>query len=185
MAADITKIADIDVTGSTTDTITFSSIPQTYKTLMVMQSSYYDRGGGSNDGFRVNGLSTNIYTTLYNYLSTQSASGSRSIGTITGAGVTFCYAMFTQSLGPSNSVLYWGNSVYYFPNYKSTSENKLALQIGGNAAFESPSGYDPVRGGVIAYKVATTNAITQLQFGSYEASVYWRAGTKFTLYGIS
>ena len=183
MAADITKIADIDVTGSTTDTLTFSSIPQTYKSLMVMQSSYYDRVGGSNNGFRVNGLSTNIYTALYSFVTSSSTSGGRSNGTL--ADRTFCYSLFTQSLGPSDSVLYWGNSVYYFPNYKSTSENKLALQIGGNAAFETPGGYDPVRGGVVAYKIATNNAITELQFGSYEAGVYWRAGSKFTLYGIS
>lgn len=183
MAADITKIADIDVTGSTTDTLTFSSIPQTYKTLMVMQSSFYDRGGGSNDGFRVNGLSTNIYTTLYQLVSSNSNSGSRGISSI--ASVSYGYALFTQSLGPANNNLYWGNSVYYFPNYTNTSQSKLALQIGGNAAYEVPVGYDPVRTGVATYKIATNNAITQLQFGSYEAGVYWRAGTKFTLYGIS
>jgi hypothetical protein len=185
MAADVTKIADIDVTGTTTDTITFSSIPQTYKTLMIMVSSYYDRAGGSNGGLRVNGLSTTIYTSQYNYLSSNSTSGSRSNGSISGAGITYAYNHFTQSLGPSNSVLYWGNETFYFPAYTNTSQNKLAFSMGGNAAFETPSGYDPTRTGQVNYKFATTSALTQIQFGSYEASVYYRAGSKFTLYGIS
>jgi hypothetical protein len=183
MAADVTKIADINVTGSSTDTITFSSIPQTYKTLMLMSSFQSNRAGGSNDGFRINGLSTSIYTTLYAAMDSKQSGGGRSIGTISSS---YGYHLFSNTNAQAADTLSFGNITYYFPDYTNTSRNKLALSMGGYANFETAvTLYNPVSTGVNAYKIATNDAITQIQFGLYESPYIFKAGSIFTLYGIS
>lgn len=153
--------------GSATSTIDFTSIPSTYTDLQLVVntgfSALYDLR------FRVNGLSTSIYSETYLY-GTGSSAGSARETTSSHAG----YGQLTYYGAPNGTV---GTSVQIidFMNYSSTSTYKTVLSRSSRA----DSGTD---GSSIL--VQTASAINQITLYCGNSQGNFLTGSTVTLYGI-
>jgi hypothetical protein len=158
MPSTYTPIATANGTGSS-GTITFSSIPSTYTDLFV--SMVFQGSVGGYIKFRVNNLSTSIYsfTQLYG---TGSVAASARVSNQT-------ESLFEESAGPS----FIGNAQINFQNYANTNINKSYLLRCGDAQKVTRA---------IAGLVRTTAAINRLDF--FLDGNFTTAST-ITLYGIA
>ncbi len=150
-------IATANGTGSS-GTITFSSIPSTYTNLAV--SMVFQGSTGGYIKFRINNLSTSIYsfTQLYG---AGSAAGSARVS-------NQAESLFEESPGTS----YIGNAQIHFQNYANTNINKSYLLRSNDAQKVTRA---------IAGLISTTAAINRLDFiidGNFTTA------STITLYGI-
>jgi hypothetical protein len=147
----------ITVTGSSTASITFSNIPQTYTDLVLIARG--SAGSGANCYIRFNGDTTNNYSATYmsgNGTSTESGRNTSSSGGYIGA--------------------FYGNSmcITHVMNYTNTTTYKTFLSRQGDAAQFTRAYVDLWR--------ATPQAITSLTM--FGAEQNFDVGTTFSLYGI-
>ena len=155
------SIATVTVGSGGQSTVTFSSIPSTYKHLQI-RSSHTLLGGEDNLYMKLN---TSINSTYYHYLF---GNGSSAVaGATTGN-------LYTIQFGNASNIFY-GNIVDIL-DYGSTTKNKTIRTLGG-ADFNGSGG---VYLGSNLY--ATTSAITSITIGSnsYNIGQY----SHFALYGI-
>jgi hypothetical protein len=170
MANTFDKIQTITVGAGSTTEITFSSIPQTYTDLKVLLSIRDATGTMVDQGFRVNGLGTSIYS--WKRLIGSGSGTSSSSGTNTRAFYTVVNAV-------SSTASVFSNAEVYFPNYRS-SNNKVWSSDSVSEA-NATLAYQNLYAGTIA----TTGAITSISFyceptGSNSFAQY----TTASLYGI-
>ena len=155
------SIQTVNSTGSSA-TLTFSSIPATYKSLQI-------RGLYSGDGgflMTINGSSSTIYASHY-------LTGNGSSANASGVGYATGYFNFTTTPTGSTTILH--ACIIDIIDYASTTKNKT-LRI-----FD---GYDENGDGdVTLYSglFGSTNAITSITLDSNGS---WRNNTQFALYGI-
>lgn len=159
------------ITPSGTNTITFSSIPQTYKSLQI-------RGICTDAGvntllMRMNGVTTTSYAshTLETNGTTAVADGGATAANMQVAG---------RYYGLSNSASYFAGVIFDIHDYTSTTKNKTVRCFSGfdaNGTAGAP-GMVGISSGVFVNTAAVTS-IT-IYIGSNFSS-----GTTFALYGIN
>jgi hypothetical protein len=164
------SIATIDGTGSS-GTVTFSSIPSTYKHLQLRITAVGNAGAGgyptSLAYFRLNSDSGSNY--YFHTLSGNGSSASSSNGTSTG---DFFYL-------PGGNTSYHGVVIIDILDYASTSKTKVLRALNGTDRNGSGAIW------INSMLWNSTSAITNISLqgdASFHGS--WTAGSKFALYGI-
>ena len=153
-------IATSTVSGTTTNTVTFSSIPSTYTDLVLIDNGKLDTSDNSYF-MTFNGDTATNYSTTYIIGSGTAASSGRA--------ATQARILISRA---TNSNFSSGKT--FINNYKNTTAYKTTLCIGGSST---------------SYVITTvglwksTAAITSLSLSS--GAQYFVAGTTFTLYGIA
>jgi hypothetical protein len=161
--------------SSTTTSITFSSIPQTYTDLKITMSA---RGSGneaadSNCWLRVNGISTGgaYWINRLQYINTGITTGTFNVsadqlyldrGPVAGA------------LAPANS---FSNADILMPNYTNSLVKSVFINGTCESRNDSTSSFGTCQN---ADKINVTAGITSIQFGG----TTWQIGTTIRLYGI-
>jgi len=118
MAANYVLLEKITVGAAGASSVTFSGIPQTgYTDLVVKVSARGDLAQVYDSIYcQVNGLTTSIYTRL-----TVSGSGSSA-----GSGTSTSDKLFLGAANGKNATANtFGNAEIYFPNYTSSAKNPL------------------------------------------------------------
>lgn len=166
MATTYTPIATTTLT-STAGIITFSSIPQTYTDLVLIQSA---RVSSAYDitAIRVNSVTSNYGGTYMEANGSSATSGRGSAEIALRAG----YVPGTSYAGE------WSAEIYNFMNYSNTTTNKTVLSrtnfVGSSVGFNVQAKVS---------SIPTTSAITQITTQPVNGAV-WAIGSTFTLYGI-
>ena len=171
MANTHVKIASTTLTTST-NTVTFNSIPQTYTDLKIV---YSGRGVGTSDGY------TDIW---FNNNSTSGSYGSRFLvwnatGTATQSAnsYTFTYGYMADGTFSSNV---FGSGYFYIPSYTNGSNLHNVLNYSNAGKNASSGSFGTLNGGY-----GPSGAITRLDLNNGSSSTrYWAAGSTITLYGI-
>lgn len=168
----LVPISQTVVSGTSTLTVTFSSIPQVYQDLHLITSARTSYANLSESlGLYFNGDNS---SGLYSSTSLVTADTTYP-GRITNANqATYCQVVSnTATSGIFNTVK------TDFLNYRNTSVNKTAITR--HAADYNNSGSGAV--GMYAILWRNTNAITSISIQSANGSTFI-AGSTFTLYGI-
>jgi hypothetical protein len=171
MANVFSKIATVTVGSGGTNTIDFTSIPNSYADLCIKISARTDRALVNDEvDFRINGNNSAIYS--YKVL-TSSGSALSS----TGETSTTLFRNINNIPGASATTSTFGNTEIYFSNYTSSSNKSISMDsVGENNATSS---YMDLSAGLFA----SSSAITSI-------SLFPRIGPNFvqyttaTLYGI-
>jgi hypothetical protein len=161
--------------GSTTDTVTFSSIPATYTDLVLIaaardsSTSYYN----AQFGLRFNGdTAANYSTTEVTGDGTSATSGRTSNQTWAILG-----KVPNQTSGYSSST--FGATVFQIMNYANTTTYKTVLSR-SNYLFGSTDGYVTAKVGLWRKTPETINSVSVYTNSGYG----FVSGSTFTLYGI-
>lgn len=158
--------------GSSSSTITFSSIPGTYKHLQI-------RGIIRESGaYTIRSLKMNINSDTSTQYSSHNLIGDGSTataGATTGAG----YGVIGYAPGTNVGSSIYGGVVIDITDYASTTKNKT---------FRIFNGYDSNGGGSVylassAWYGGTSSAVTDIQFST--AGTSFAAGSTLALYGIN
>jgi hypothetical protein len=159
------------VSGSTTNTVTFSSIPSTYTDLVIVANGYTLTADIS-QRIRFNSDTGTNYSLTYVGGNGTSASSGR---TTSGTGI---YANYLT--GWSSTSTQPGNWVFSIMNYANSTTYKTCLSRANQPVGSSYPGTEAVVG-----LWRNTAAITSLTIeAGYSSSHYFAAGTTLSLYGI-
>jgi hypothetical protein len=158
-----TPLANITL-GSTTTTVTFSSISAAYRDL-VLVSFVRNASSDSNVRARFNGDSGSNYTYVRMF-GTGSGSGSSDVTTTTG----FQIARQTDS-----SQSGFGTGIAHIMDYSATDKHKTVL-------VRADNGNSITMAHVARW--ANTAAITSIVLTSFEGAGGFATGSSFSLYGI-
>jgi hypothetical protein len=162
------------VTLGSANTVSFSSIPQTFTHL---QLRVFGRSQGAGNGafnLQINGDGGANYGFGFHYLLGDGASASS--GT-TGSG-SQAAIYFPNIASSSETSGVFGNVIIDILDYTNTNKNKVTRAIGG---------YDNNGSGKVQLTSGlwlSTAAITSLTFASSTSPYTFAAGTRFDLYGI-
>lgn len=155
--------------GSPSSTITFSSIPGTYKSLQIRLMAKTAGASVESLDMQFNGISTSSYYT-HRIDGNGSSASAGAFGPFTSARPMYSTLASTGSNG-------WGVSIIDIIDYASTSKNKT---------IKAFSGYDNNGSGIVQLisnlYFANTNAITSIVFTN--GSGNFTSGSTFALYGI-
>ena len=170
---DFESIATFTPNGSTS--ITFTSIPSTYKHLQirVMSRTYNPSSGG--DGalrLRINSISTNTYDRHNLSGNGSSASAGADINSTE-------FSLDAMSTGDNTASGIFGVGIIDIIDYTSTTKNKTLRWINGADANGSGNNLIRLQSGLWR----NTAAITSLNFFDASANGF-APGTVFSLYGI-
>jgi len=166
------KLANYTYASDQTANVVFSSIPQTYKHLMV-QTLWRSKPSTEQWGFQgINNIGGTT-TPLYNVYVRWYGGGQNSDTQAGGAGINLFYFN-----GDASQALFHGNGTYYLPDYTSTSKFKtMWFEIVKAEYDNSPYGG---MGGFGTGQMGATTAVTSLTFNGSAA-----AGSQITLYGLA
>lgn len=163
-------IQTITLTNSSTAAISFTSIPQTYKHLMII-ANLNSQGASNNVVIKFNGSSTSYGANhrlggnnTSTYADTFSATGGGILGGTTS--------------GSSTNTSAFGTHWIFIPNYSSTSLHKFVLGDGGPT--QNMGDYHNMASG----RWENTSAITQVDLSNYGTFPNFTSGSTATLYGI-
>lgn len=156
--------------STTSDDITFSSIPGTYTDLVLVIEGYAATADGYGVAYRVNGDSGNNYSHTNIYGS----------GSLTASNRTSNSSLAFISYGVGLSTTSTNRAVITvnFQNYSNTTVYKSAVGRSVSAGGSYPGTE------IITSLWRSTSAITSIVVISY-LSAQFAAGTIFTLYGIA
>ena len=159
-----TALANITL-GSSASTITFSSIPATFRDLVLVVAAA-STGSGTNAAIRFNSDSGSNYTRVFMGVN---GVGTFSSGTSTQTGFQFDnFGFVTTTLGATNHLL-------SINDYSATDKHKTILARANRAGDTLDA---------LAGRWANTAAITSVQVVSFSGESYI-AGSTFALYGIA
>lgn len=162
--------------GTATQTVTLSSIPQTYKVLRVVVSDLYS---STTTAQRMDVYINNIQTSTYGhqYVRGNSTTASAQRGT----NIAYALNIGTDLLPISNATVPAFMTLEFY-NYTSTTKAKYgsAMIIVGGLTTNSLTST-----GLVGFMEAGTAAITSLVFYSTSATNLIAAGSKFDVYGVS
>lgn len=167
------SIATQTASNTTTTTLTFTSIPQTYKHLQLVM---FDGSNSiSSAGFMYinNDLTNSNYYVNYYYAA--SASGTTSLGT---GGTANPY---TPNFTGGALTQFPGTMIMTIPDYTSTTKAKSALFSDGYYGSDTTYGGYMNHSGYVY--TANTNAITRLDFVA--PATYWKQDSYVALYGMA
>ena len=167
-------IQTLSGTGSS-DTITFSSIPQTYKHLQIRgtQQVAYGSTDYGNTGLRLNGYTGTGYTYHFMRAYYDGSSSNKQVGGV-GTG-SISYALCSVGFLNQSLDTVFG-SMYEILDYTSTSKQKVIRATSGGTYSTK---------GILQFGSSlwnSTDAITSLSLFASNGS--WTTRTSFTLYGI-
>ena len=153
-----TPLANITL-GSSASSVTFSSIPATYRDLVYVISGQLVSASPTNTLLRFNGDSGNNYTRVYVFSNSSSPSSAVETG-ISGANPWFATNEISNGIGT-------------IMDYSATDKHKTML-----------ARYNGVSSGILmsATRWANTAAITSMAFSNTNN---FAAGTTFSIYGIA
>jgi len=163
------SIATVTVSGSSTTTVTFSSIAGTYKSLQVRAIW---RSAGGSLGYSLNGDTSSIYT-IHNLAgdgSTVSAQGSGGVSPNSGLNALFQYLT-------GDNATYSTVGIIDLIDYASTTKYKTVRAFGGNDINAAGGEVD-----LSSSLWRSTAAVTSLSLVTNAAN--FTAGSTFALYGI-
>lgn len=160
-ASTYTPIATYIVSGTSTSTYTFSSIPSTYTDLILVINYSLNAGGtGGAVHLQFNGDTASNYSNTFMYGSGSSAVSSRATAQ------TYVDAGYMSSNAVS------ANSISHIMNYSNATTYKTVLSRANNTSGEITAYVNLWR------STAAINSITVSAVTNYSS------GTTFTLYGI-
>jgi hypothetical protein len=167
-------IGGTTVSGTSTTSVTFSSIPQTFRDLVVIASIRSSAGSGDNLKVRFNGNSSSIYsTTLLGAGGTTKFSNRTTTGGAHGG-----YILIPDTNAANHTANTFSSLELYVPNY-TTASNK---QVGWTQVYENNSStLNLLQGGAGLSQLEST--ITSVTIEDYN-SVYYMPNSSFYLYGI-
>jgi hypothetical protein len=151
-------IATYTVTGSPDASVTFSSIPATYRDLFI--ACNFSAGTAGTFSIRANGDSGTNYSRVWML---GSGSGSGNSGTSTNDAYRLFSYSATQAVG-----------IAQIMDYSATDKHKTLLWRGNDASAEVIA---------IAARWANTDAINQVEIFSADGT--FSVGSTFSLYGIA
>lgn len=157
-----TALANVTL-GSNATTVTFSSISQSFRDLVLVGQVQHNSGASPLFG-RINGLSTGIYQTVR-----MSGDGSSTSSSATGLVSSLDFAVGNNLIGTSLNNIF---TIQYM-DYSATNKQKSILVRAGRDDFMVMA---------TAGRAADTNAITSLNLFINGQFV---AGSTFSLYGVS
>lgn len=163
------SIQTVTASGGETS-LSFSSIPQTYKSLQIryIAKDTFSGSAGYN-AFTVSVNTNNTWNTHYLY-----GNGATVTAGNLGAGIIFD----VPNSGSGLTNIY-GTGIIDLIDYSSTTKNKtLRAFTGLDTNSSSPAG----RVYLLSLGRFDTSAITSITFNAGDTA--WAAGTKFALYGI-
>lgn len=160
-----TAISTITLT-STDSEIVFSSIPATYRDLIVVASGRSSAAGAADNlGCYFNGTASNCSTVrMYG------------TGSTTGSNVSPNNTRISQITIPAASAAYFGVVTIQIMDYSATDKHKSVLVRSNTAG-------DQVH--AAAGRWASNDAITSVTLDLYATSANFAIGSTFSLYGIS
>lgn len=168
----LVPIATYTVSGTSTYTVTLSSIPQKYQDLMLVTS--------------VRTAYSNLSETIGMYLNGDNSSGLYSFTNIVTADTIYNGRStgvnqwtIAQVIGNTSATGMFGSSISHILNYTNTSTYKSA--VCRHAADLNNSGNGCV--GMYGCLYRSTNAVTSLSLQSANGA-YFIAGSTFNLYGV-
>jgi hypothetical protein len=161
MPATYEPIATNTVSGGSTASITFSSIPSTYTDLVLIFNG--SMTGGSNGALRFNGDTATNYSVTGIY-------GSGTVGgSFRSSNVGVLITNFAGTTGDQNVTR------MMLMNYSNTTTNKCLLYRNDNTLNAAVAGVGLWR---------STAAINSITFVQTVGASYFTAGSTLTLYGI-
>jgi hypothetical protein len=166
------SIASYTVTSASTSSITFNTIPQTYKHLVVRMSLKVTGSSLATIWYYPNG---NTGSSDYYYYQMYSNGTSRSSGG--GSGQTGSDTAYVPSASQTNA---FGASIMLLPDYTNSTSIKSQQTLTGFAAG-SGANFIILRGGAY-YGTGSTNPITSLTFTPNTGSI--AQYSTIALYGI-
>lgn len=172
MATTYQLISSVTVGSGGAANIEFTSIPATYTDLLVKLSSRNSATGNyHNLDFRMNGLSTSIYTAITGY-----GQGTGSANTGSETNQAEARRVYAQGNGATANT--FGNIEFYFPNYTSSNNKSVSVD------YVSENNATDAIAGLTAVLMASTATITSLSFFDRSANNFMQYSTAY-LYGIS
>lgn len=165
-------ISTTTVSNSTTATVTFDTIPQTYTHLVLICTIKADGVGNNSHGVRVrfNNISTSFYRSYY-HLATGATGNTTSASEAVDTRGRIGYGAGTTSrLAYIEAVI---------PNYRDTTLYKTVNSFWGHGA----SNNDAQNGYIITANEATT-AISRIDITFSDSLQYFGQNSKLSLYGV-
>ena len=161
-----TALANITL-GSAASTVTFSSIPATYRDLVLITNAATT--SASNNGMRLNADTGSNYSRVFMATGATPQSGSQS-------GVS---SIQIDSAAFSGTIVGEQVAIIQIMDYSATDKHKTVLiRSNRNGANTGADG--------IAGRYASTSAITSINlFSITGGGISWAAGSRFDLYGIA
>lgn len=179
------SIATVTVTSGTQSSITFSSIPQTYKHLEIRSIGHSNSGNYGPGGISAYFNSDTNYAG--NYYNHYLEGGSPASGVYSGGGAANSnqkgLSLGYYTGGAANSAL-MGAGVATILDYSNTNKYKTTRFLGG-ADFNGTTG-SPTSAGYVEYDSGlwmSTAAITSITLTCYSTESF-TANTQIALYGI-
>jgi hypothetical protein len=162
--------------ASSTNTFTFSSIPQTFNNLVLKWSMRGTSGGWNGINMTFNGITTSTYSYHMLYASgNNSASFDPYIASSSATPNAYIYAGINSI--PSQDTYLWNIGEMVIPNYNLTQgKQTFHYSMGERNTTEAYRGH----GAGYANETAPISSITMVNNTSN-----WVANTTFYLYGIS
>jgi hypothetical protein len=161
------------ILASTAATVTFSSIPQTYKHLQVRITS---RNASASSGGSIYMIPNSIANTSVNYHYLSGNGSTVSSGSIA-TGFAYSYTVNEYTPGGNNAAGIFGATVIDILDYTSTAKNKTSRSFWGMVNAATATQVE-----LLSQLAQTTSAITQLAFT--EAATGFAAGSRISLYGV-
>lgn len=162
----------VTISGSSTTSVTFSSIPSTYTDLVIVASTRDNRPSSVDDGlsFRFNSDSGSNYSETFIY-----GTGSTSANVRT-TNSTFGNVRYIPGSTATTGDL--STTIIHLMNYSNTTTYKTLLSRSGSASSTVAANVNLWR---------STSAINQITFygGSPTTGYVFTAGSTFSLYGIA
>jgi hypothetical protein len=149
--------------ASNTTTVTFSSIPSTYKNLQIRIFARKDTGGNDAYALHLNGDTTNANYAYHLF---------------GGDGTAFTQTVLDRSDSGSVRDNAWNSTVITIPDYTSTSKVKSWQTVSGTMSQTDGSSFY----GTTVWD--NTAAINSLRFSTINGSYNFITGSVFALYGI-
>lgn len=172
--ADTYTLISSSTLGSTTASVTFSSIPSTYTDLVVKCSARTTNGSYSYLAIQFNGNTSSIYNGIMLY--------SNSSGSISGASTANTSFdngnIVTRANGSNSPSGTFSNTEIYIPNYNSSANKPYTTQ----GAITNNSTTNIFLAELVNI-FKSTSPITSLSLYAYSADSFV-AGSSFYLYGI-
>lgn len=168
MPAAVTPLANLTL-GSNQATVTFSSIPNTYRDLYFVFTGRSGTSNTSAPAIRMNNDSTAANYKGQYFTGTSGSISNGSIGTANNAMAILDAATISNT---SNMTI-----VIHIMDYSATDKLKTVITRYGQGAAQGT--------GLIVARWASTSAITTVTFGNDFSTNLFQSGATFALYGVS
>jgi hypothetical protein len=176
------SLASYTVPSDTSGVVTFSSIDQSYKDLVLIiaaGSTYGGSGGGTGGKLQFNGNTNAIHS--FNGLYGNGNSGTGSVQSYDAVGLTY----LEYGLLWAGNVNQWGMAIWTIADYSKNNKFKsFNARVGGTLLLTGNGGNSNTQllGGIFASDTPITSMTFQATTPFSDGNM--RAGTTFTLFGV-